>query len=481
MAVLKGIYNNKLLFKLPTLYLFSSCVLACVIIGGNRQNLFSYYLIFSGSYLLFYLCSSKIQMKNLALFLLTFLLFQQSFAQDIKRAKKVIDTLASSSMHGRGYVLGGDSIAANFIRGQYKSMGVLPIKNSYYQYFKFDINTFPKRVFFKADKKILVTGQDYIVNPVSGKGKGKAHVQVLDSLIFSDDSARKKFLASDLKHKAIVYKAVDYNRIIELPLDFLDKIHEAKCVIELQDKKLTASVASHQYSHPFFQVKKDAFEPTPHKVKFKLDAVLNKDYKSQNVIGYVEGKIQRDSMVVITAHYDHLGMMGKKAYFPGANDDASGVAMMLELAHYYSLPDNRPPYTMVFIAFSAEEAGLLGSLYYTEHPLFPLSRIKFLINLDLVGTGEDGITVVNGSLFTDQFNKLVKINGKNNYVTQVKKRGQAHNSDHFFFTERGVPSFFIYTMGGISAYHDIYDKPETLPLTKFSEVFHLIVDFIKEL
>ena len=416
------------------------------------------------------------------LFVLLFLLqLQLLYSQDMQRARKTIDTLASKSMHGRGYVLGGDSIAASFIKTQFKNIGVYPIKNSYYQYFKFDVNTFPKKVFLKSDKKKLVVGQDYIVNPVSGKGKGKAEVQMLDTLIFSNDSARKKFLGSDIKRKAIVYRASDYNRIIELPLDYLDKIHEAKCVVELEGKKLTASISTHQYSHPFFQAKTQAFQPPPPKIKFKLDAVLKKNYQSQNVIGYVEGKSQRDTMVVITAHYDHLGMMGKNAYFPGANDDASGVTMMLELAHYYSLPENRPDYTIVFIAFSAEEVGLLGSLYYTEHPLFPLSRIKFLINLDLVGTGEDGITVVNGSLFTNQFEKLVKINEKNNYLTQIKKRGQAHNSDHFFFTEKGVPSFFIYTMGGISAYHDIYDRPETLPITKFSQVFHLVVDFIKEL
>ena len=457
MLSLKGNFNNNLLFKLVLIVFDSFTSFARFIIGHFILVLYLLLTIF------------------------IFFNAQTSFSQDINRARKVIDTLASKSMHGRGYVLGGDSIAANFIKNEFKSMGVYPIKNSYYQYFKFDVNTFPKKVFLKADKKKLVTGQDYIVNPVSGKGRGNVKVQVLDTLIFTDEKAQKDFLATDLKRKAIVYRAKDYNRIIDLPLIFLDKVHQAKCVIELEDKKLTASIAGNQYSHPFFQVKKDALSPIPEKIKFKLDALLKKNYQSQNVIGYIEGKTQRDSMIVITAHYDHLGMMGKNVYFPGANDDASGVSMMLELAHYFSKPENTLPYTVVFMAFSAEEVGLLGSQYYTEHPLFPLSRIKFLINLDLVGTGEDGITVVNGTLFADQFNKLVKINETNKYLKLVKKRGPAHNSDHFYFTERGAPSFFIYTMGGIAAYHDIYDRPQTLPLTKFPEVFNLIVDFVKQL
>ena len=73
---------------------------------------------------------------------------------------------------------------------------------------------------------------------------------------------------------------------------------------------------------------------------------------------------------------------------------------------------------------------------------------------------------------------LVELNNRSNYVKQVKKRGKAANSDHFPFSEKGVPAFFIYTRGGIEAYHDIYDLPETLPLTEFEDVFKLIRDFI---
>ena len=131
------------------------------------------------------------------------------------------------------------------------------------------------------------------------------------------------------------------------------------------------------------------------------------------------------------------------------------------------------------MAFSAEEVGILGSKHYVENPLFPLNQIRFLINCDISGTGDEGITVVNGTIHKKQFKKLAKINLKKNYLSKVKVRGRAANSDHFWFSQRQVPAFFIYTLGGIKAYHDIYDKGETLPLTAFEAYLNLLIDFIR--
>ena len=167
--------------------------------------------------------------------------------------------------------------------------------------------------------------------------------------------------------------------------------------------------------------------------------------------------------------------MGPEVYFPGANDNASGTAMLLNLAKYYA--EHPPKYSMVFMAFGAEEAGILGSRHYVSDPHFPVKNIKFLINMDIMGTGDEGITVVNGSAHPRQFKCLVKQNEKKEYLARVKRRGPAANSDHYWFDREGVPTFFIYTMGGIKAYHDIYDRPETLPLTEFEDVFRLIRDF----
>ena len=174
-------------------------------------------------------------------------------------------------------------------------------------------------------------------------------------------------------------------------------------------------------------------------------------------------------------------MMGQNAMFKGANDNASGIAMMLNMVEYYSDEKNRGKYSIAFMAFAGEEAGLMGSFHYVNEPLFPLENIRFLINVDLMGTGEDGVTIVNGAIHEDAFNSMVSINETNQYLKRIKKRGKAANSDHYPFSEKGVPAFFLYTMGGITAYHDIYDLPETLPLTEFEDVFRLIRDFNDQL
>ena len=128
-----------------------------------------------------------------------------------------------------------------------------------------------------------------------------------------------------------------------------------------------------------------------------------------------------------------------------------------------------------------EEAGLLGSKYFTEHPLVPLKNIRFLLNTDLAGTGEDGITVVNATEFPKEFALLNEVNDQQHLLKKINVRGKAANSDHYFFTEKGVPAFFFYTMGGITAYHDVLDKSATLPLNEHEDLFKLVVGFNNKL
>ena len=100
-----------------------------------------------------------------------------------------------------------------------------------------------------------------------------------------------------------------------------------------------------------------------------------------------------------------------------------------------------------------------------------------MVNLDLEGTGIDGITVVNASVYPKEFNMLQQINAKGNYLVKINPRGKAPNSDHYLFTEKGVPAFYMYTLGGIKAYHDVYDISATLPLNKYEDMFKLLLKF----
>jgi aminopeptidase YwaD len=211
------------------------------------------------------------------------------------------------------------------------------------------------------------------------------------------------------------------------------------------------------------------------KLEITVDSELN-DYNMANIIGYVKGTKYPDSFIVISAHYDHLGMLGAYTLFPGANDNASGVAMMLDIMHQVK---NKPlEYSVAFMAFAGEEIGLLGSLYYTETPLFPLSDISLLINLDLMGTGDKGMMVVNATLFPKEFQELQLINISKDYLPIISSRGKAANSDHYYFTEKGVKAFFFYLMGEYKYYHDIHDGPEAITLSRYNQAYSLIYDFI---
>jgi Zn-dependent M28 family amino/carboxypeptidase len=156
--------------------------------------------------------------------------------------------------------------------------------------------------------------------------------------------------------------------------------------------------------------------------------------------------------------------------------------MIMDLARHFAQKGNEPSYSIVFIAFSGEEAGLEGSRYFANNPLFPLENIKMLVNLDMVGTGDEGITVVNGAVLKQQFSLLEEINQRNNYLKEVKARGESCNSDHCPFYMKGVPAFFIYTRSSIfNEYHSLEDVPERLPLNGYEGLFRLLADFTREL
>lgn len=364
-----------------------------------------------------------------------------TFAQDLDYTQKALSTLTSKKLWGRGYTKNGMAKAAEFIQSEFKTLGLQPMNGvDFKQRFSYPVNTFPGKMELKLNNKKLTPGKDFIVQQASIGVKANLNLTQIDSVNFITE--------------------------------------ENKIMVTLQDK-LTWSVAQKTNNYTQIFVKKAATVSIPQKISVNIENLFIPDFKASNICGFVKGTTKPDSVIVITAHYDHLGGMGKKTYFPGANDNASGVSFLLSLAKYYA--ENPQPYTIAFICFAGEEAGILGSKYFTENPLIPLKNIKFLFNVDMVGTGQDGATVVNASIYPKEFAKLNKVNEKGNFLVKINPRGKAANSDHYFFTEKGVPAFFLYTQGGISAYHDVDDKAETLPFTVYDNLFKLFVGFNKEL
>ncbi len=421
-------------------------------------------------------------MRKLFILTLTFLFAYPLVGQDFEYARKIIDTLASPVFQGRGYTANGNILAAEYIKDQYEKLGLKTFGKDFYQPFKIEVNIFPGNMNLKFNDVELVPGEEFLVDPLSSPVRGEFKVQVIKKQeLLDEEKVREvmqqtvgKFLVID-EREFFPGKEGDREKVEEL-INFLKynpKVPTAGTII-LTGNKLTWGNATLQATKPSFTVKKDFSLEDLEQVKVDVDAKMEK-YKPRNVIGYLEGIKEPDSFLVVTAHYDHLGMMGKNTYFPGANDNASGVAMILSLAKHYS--ENPPGYSIVFISLSAEEIGLVGAKHYVDNPLFDLDKIKFLVNFDLAGTGDEGIKVVNGKVYQDKFNLLASFNEKNNYLPSIQIRGEACISDHCMFYKKGVPCFYIYTLGGIQAYHDVYDKAETLPLTEFEDYSKLIIDF----
>jgi len=421
-------------------------------------------------------------------FLLSLLLFfctGKISAQDLNYARETVNILSSDSLKGRGYVENGDKLAADFIRSEFAKFGLKSFNNSYYQEFETSVNTFPDPQSVIVNGKKLKAGKDYLLDPGSPSLKSTFDVisvtadEILDNAKFVNKLrvSSGQLIAVQPFDKSNFTK--EQNEQLNGVINFL-KYHPqnpSKGTIILTRDKLTWAGSVRQNSKPTIIIHSDSLDGSLKSLKLDLKSSFIEKYTTQNVIGYVEGE-HTDSSIVFIAHYDHLGMLGPQATFNGANDNASGTAMLLSLAKYYS--ENKPNYNTVFIAFGAEELGLIGSKYFTENPLFPLSEIKFLMNFDLAGTGDEGIQVVNGSVYRKQFDELVQINEERDLLSNIKIRGAACNSDHCMFDQQDVPGFYIYTLGGIQAYHDVYDRPETLPLTEFEDYFKLIVEFISQ-
>lgn len=364
-----------------------------------------------------------------------------SFSQDISYNRKIVDTLASPAFWGRGYTKDGMKKAAEFLAKEFKTLGLEPLgKKDYFQKFSYSANTFPDDIEVSVNDKKLVPGVDFLVTADSHGSKGKGKLVQQDSTTFVN---------------------AENNIIVTL------------------ENKLTWSASQKEENFTVIQLDKKRFSEVPTSIKVDIENKFIKKFEAANVCAMVAGTQKPDSFIFITAHYDHLGGMGEDTYFPGANDNASGVALLLSLAKYYASHPQK--YSIGFILFAGEEIGLLGSKYYTENPVVPLKNIRFLTNTDLAGTGVEGITVVNAGVFEKEFKLMTKINDEHKYLVSIGARGKAANSDHHWFTELGVPSFFFYTKGGIAAYHDVFDKAETLPLTEQADLIQLLIKFNEDL
>ena len=415
-------------------------------------------------------------MRKLVVVLLLCLAWQLH-AQDKEYARWLIDTLASPAFSGRGFIDDGMGKAARFLAREMAVAGLKPMRQDYLQPLDISINTFPGPVELKVDGKMLEPGRDFLVAPQSPSIQGTYRIRTLKPKDIIQ--RRYKRLLADPMVFTVIPSPGEEKAIRQFSdsLRWVDPIG-GKGLIRLSDRKIywSQSGSLPHRNQVLLDVRAEAWPAKAREITLNIRAVPHWEYEVFNVFGMITGTHEPDSMILFTAHYDHLGMLGPDALFPGANDNASGTAMIMDLARFFA--KYPPRWSVGFLACAAEESGLHGSEYFAAHPLVPLDQIRFVINLDMVGTGSDGIRVVNGTTHPEAFEVMAGINAADSLLPAVTAGGVSRNSDHYPFHRRGVPAFFIFTMGKEHReYHTLDDKADKLPLTKYNEVFTILRRF----
>lgn len=408
-------------------------------------------------------------MRYLAL--LFVLLNSFNAASQSKQAREYLSVLTSDSLAGRGFSEKGQEKAADFIIRQLEKSNVKAAgENGFKQELSYPVNIFSGRVEFSEidskSEKMYSAGRDYLFHPASARMDLCGRIQhVMTDFQFSENSTDQIYYVEKTADNA--------KEIAELSQRFLFETTSRDNLLIIRDSAKWNWFPSGKQSANAIVYVKDALENGT-EIAATNQAYFSPNFRSSNVIGKIEGE-RSDSVMMLSAHYDHLGKMGD-AIFRGANDNASGVAMLLTLAEYYG--KHQPKFDTYFLFTTAEEIGLLGSYYFIQNPVFDLRKIKMLVNLDMVGTGDEGITVVNAKKQNRYFDLLTRLN--KGRISEIKARGEACNSDHCLFDRIGVPAIFIYTLGGKQAYHDIYDNGEDLSLEAFDDLHDLIIESLNQ-
>jgi len=402
----------------------------------------------------------------------------QVTAQDLPQYKRIVKELSSTQYQGRGYAKGGANKAGKFLEKEFRKAGADEVT---LQPFTIDINTFPGKMELWADGKKLTPGVDFSMREYSPGVHGEFPVYHVDTLNFDPDRIFADLAKPEYANCLVAcefwftYK----HRKVFSKLQKAGECSNAGLIYTWASPiKFFKAYGDHVVDKPIIWVTPEAIEGVK-SVRANVDNVFMKDCEIFNVIAKVEGE-RHDSCYVFTAHYDHLGNLGKKVFYAGANDNASGTATIVTLAAYYA--KHRPSYDMYFIAFSGEDANLRGSEFFAQHPVVPLSQIKYLFNIDMIGDNNPVQYCECSDEGLRGFALFEQINGEKQYFKALHRGDLAANSDHYPFATRHVPCIFLENENGdaFQYYHTIFDNWKTAVFYSYEPVFKLVTDFVSQ-
>ncbi|MFH1937841.1 MAG: M20/M25/M40 family metallo-hydrolase [Bacteroidota bacterium] len=424
--------------------------------------------------------------------------FSFSDSAILHRLKGDIYQLASDSFQGREAGTKGDSLAGAYIISRYREIGLEPKGNdsgSYLQPVPHDYSFHPlSGNYLYTDYDRYIYRREFGMTSFSASGQAEGKILMIghgmvDGALHLDDYAGKPDPAGRVllmefplpdeltKDSAILHKLTIRNRLAEA-------FQRGAAAVLLWNSDSPDYPGLFDFTHPdtlpgpviFItelvtrQLKKLEGQP------IHLMATISRVRKAYtNVIGFLDH--QATQTVIIGAHYDHGGLNRNGVARCGADDNASGVALMLELARYLTHQE-KSRYNYLFIAFGAEELGMIGSDYFCGHPVIPLEEVSFMCNFDMVGRlGAEGnrITAL-GTATSPQWQEVYKQMPK--FPFHVKKyKGASNFSDQECFYQKQVPIFYL-TTGMHPDYHTYRDRPERINYTGMVEIAKYAEEFI---
>lgn len=212
---------------------------------------------------------------------------------------------------------------------------------------------------------------------------------------------------------------------------------------------------------------------TSKSVHIKIKAEYYEARKTYNVVGYIEGSDPKlkNEYIILGAHLDHVGFQGERLYFPGANDNASGVAGLIAIAQAIGKSPEKPLRSVIFIAFSSEEMGLKGSKFFVDIMPLPPKKVVAMLNFDCIGQG-DSIAIGGKYSFPKLWKLAKRLDKKSTNLLSSKTFGGG-GADAQAFYELGIPTLYFNTSNGYKFLHQTSDLTETLDPIVFQKVIEL--------
>jgi hypothetical protein len=458
---------------------------------------------------------------------------------------KDLHVLAADEYEGRETGKKGQKMAAAYIADQFKANGIPPYKEqTYYQPFSIDglVNSpvFKQVAEISSEGKQFVSEKDYHL--LQGRIQHALKTETVQFLGYGiEEAGYNDYKGIDVEGKTLMILQGEpfskdsislvtgtktasewstfYKKKIErayqkgattlfiVDPDFEEHkiaIKTRSAFIKLEKGKPEMAVFYLSKSMADVILKKNGIDQLKKKIEAKKKPVhktvkasllinvrnLGEKINSENVLGFIEGSDLKDELIVITAHYDHLGKEGDVVY-NGADDDGSGTSAILNIAKVFAVAKKEghgPRRSILCIAFAGEEKGLLGSGYYVDHPEYPLKNTVCDLNIDMIGRIDDKhkgnpnyIYLIGSDKLSSELHQINETMNKTyckleldyTYNDEKDKNRYYYRSDHYNFAKNGIPVIFYFN--GVHAdYHKETDEVEKIDFNKMEKISRLV-------